>query len=118
VTTRSGRSVTKPLRYMQVTKVSKEDWKTEALAKAIKSELKMLFAELKALRCIKRAAIKAGTKILKSHMFVVEKYLANGSFDKMKARLVAESRSRCRNVPRQVITHSSCAFCIYSAGTG
>jgi len=79
VMTRSGRSVNKPMRYMQVAKVSKEDWKTEASTKAIESELKMLFAELKALRCVKRAAIKAGTKILKSHMFVVEKYLANGS---------------------------------------
>jgi len=94
VTTRSGRSVNKPLRYMQVTKVSKEDWKTEASTKAIELELKMLFAELKALRCVKRAAIKARTKILKSHMFVVEKYLANGNFDKMKARLVADGRDQ------------------------
>jgi hypothetical protein len=35
-----------------------------------------------------------GTKILKSHMFVVEKYLANGEFDKMKARLVADGRDQ------------------------
>jgi hypothetical protein len=71
---------------MQVTKVSKENWKMEATMIVIESELRVLFEELKALRCIRRASIKAGTKILKSHMFVVEKYLANGSFDKMKAR--------------------------------
>jgi hypothetical protein len=29
---------------------------------------------------------------LHSHMFVVEKYLANGEFDKMRARLVADGR--------------------------
>jgi len=38
----------------------------------------------------KKRAIKGGTKILNSHMFVIKKYLANGSFDKMKARLVAD----------------------------
>jgi hypothetical protein len=86
VLTRLGRSIHRPVRYMQVTKVSKENWKMEATTIAIESELRMLFEELKALRCIRRASIKAGTKILKSHMFVVEKYLANGSFDKMKAR--------------------------------
>jgi hypothetical protein len=94
VTTRSGRSVIRPSRFVQVTKVSREDWKTEASTIVIKAELKMLFEDLKALRCIRRAEIKAGTKILKSHMFLVEKYLANGEFDKMKARLVADGRDQ------------------------
>ncbi|MFN9983878.1 MAG: hypothetical protein ACK53Y_28385, partial [bacterium] len=74
VTTRSGRSIRRPVRYMQVTKVSKENWKMEASTIAIEAELRMLLKELKALRCVRRASIKAGTKILKSHMFVVEKY--------------------------------------------
>jgi hypothetical protein len=43
---------------------------------------------------MKRAKIKAGTKLLKSHMFVVEKYLADGSFGKMKARLEANGRDQ------------------------
>jgi len=43
---------------------------------------------------VRRAEIKAGTRILKSHMFVVKKYLANGSFDKMKARLVVDGRDQ------------------------
>jgi hypothetical protein len=94
VTTRSGRSIIRPSRYLQVTKVSREDWKMEASTIAINAELKMLFEDLKALRCVRRAEITAGTKILKSHMFVVEKYLANGEFDKMKARLVADGRDQ------------------------
>jgi len=94
VTTRSGRNVVRPSRFMQVTKVSKEDWKTEAWNIAINAELKMLFKDFKALRCIRRAEIKARTKILKSHMFIAEKYLANGEFDKMKARLVADGRDQ------------------------
>jgi len=49
---------------------------------------------LNALRAVKRASIKAGTKILKSHMFIVTKYLALGEFNKMKARLVADGRDQ------------------------
>jgi hypothetical protein len=62
--------------------------------KQLYAELMMLFKDLKTLRCIRRAEIKTGTKILKSHMFVVEKYLSNGEFDKIKARLVADGRDQ------------------------
>ena len=54
----------------------------------------MLFKDLKALRAVRRASIKDGTKILKLHMFVVMKYLASGEFDKMKAQLVADGRDQ------------------------
>lgn len=61
--------------------------------KAIRAELNMLFDELKALmKIVKSASIKVGTKILKSHMFVVAKYLASGEFGKMKAQLVVDWR--------------------------
>ncbi len=92
--TRSGRLVTKPSRFLAVTKVSAEEWKDVENAKAIKIELRMLFEELKVLRPVRRAAIKGGTKILRSHMFLVEKYLADGTFDKIKARLVADGRDQ------------------------
>jgi hypothetical protein len=52
VTTRLGRSIHRPVRYMQVTKVSKENWKMEASMIAIEAELRMLFEELKALRFV------------------------------------------------------------------
>jgi hypothetical protein len=94
MTTRSGRVVNKPSRFMAVTKISRKDWKDQAVEKAIKEEIKMLFSDLKALRVVRRASIKAGTKILKSHMFVVAKHLASGEFDKMKARLVADGRDQ------------------------
>jgi hypothetical protein len=94
VRTRSGRLVTKPSKFLAVTKVAAEDWKEAENTKAIKIELKMLFEELKALRPIRRVAIKAGMKILRSHMFLVEKYLADGTFGKIKARLVADGRDQ------------------------
>jgi hypothetical protein len=43
VTTRSGRSIIRPSRYLQVTMVSREDSKMEASTTAINAELKMLF---------------------------------------------------------------------------
>jgi hypothetical protein len=75
-TTRSVRVVIKPSRFMVVMKISQKDWKDQAVENAIKEEIKMLFADLKALRVVRHALIKAGTKILKSHMFVVAKHLA------------------------------------------
>ena len=77
-----------------MTKISRKYWKNQEVEKAIRAEIKMLFEDLKALRAVRRASIKAGTKILKSHMFVVAKHLASGEFDKMKARLVADGRDQ------------------------
>jgi len=44
--------VNKPSRFMAVTKISRKDWKDQAVEKAIKEEIKMLFADLKALRVV------------------------------------------------------------------
>jgi hypothetical protein len=98
ITIRLGREIRRPTRYLAVTKLNKQDWKESEADKAIKAELTMLFKDLKALRAVKRASIKAGTKILKSHMFIVIKYLASGEFDKMKARLVADGRDQDPNL--------------------
>jgi len=43
---------------------------------------------------IKRTSIPADVMILKSHMFLVNKYSADGSFDKVKARLIADGRDQ------------------------
>jgi hypothetical protein len=54
----------------------------------------MLFEDLLALRVVRWVAIKGGMNIVCSHMFVVEKFLANGEFDKVRARLVANERDQ------------------------
>ena len=36
--------------------------------------------------------------MLKSHMFLVKKYLADGSFEKVKARLVVDGRDQDANL--------------------
>jgi len=56
--------------------------------------LRLLFDELKALRVIKRVEVTKSAKVLKSHMFLVRNYLADGSFDKVNARLVAVGRDQ------------------------
>jgi len=86
ITTRSGS------RFLVVTKISRKELQNQEVAKAIREQIRRLFADLKVLRMVRRASIKAGTKILKSDMFVVAKHLASGEFDKMKARLVGDGR--------------------------
>jgi hypothetical protein len=74
--------------------VSRLEWKEVACEQAIKAELSQLFNELKALQVIKRVEVTKSAKVLKTHMFLVRKYLADGSFDKVKARLVADGRDQ------------------------
>ena len=69
------------------TKVQESSWKEEAQAKAINEEIAQLFEELKAVEPVKEVPI--GAEVSRSHMFVVDKFLANGDFDKTKARIVA-----------------------------
>jgi hypothetical protein len=92
--TQSGREVRRPTRFMAVTKVSRSEWGKASCQVTIKLELRQLFDELKALRVVRRAEISRGTKVLQSHMFLVRKYLADGAFDKVKARLVADGRDQ------------------------
>jgi hypothetical protein len=74
---------------VQATFVGKERWQEPAAETAIKAEVKQLFKELHALRPVHRNEIVAGACILTCHLFLVEKFLADGRFDKMKAQLVS-----------------------------
>ncbi len=84
----------RPSRFAAVTKVSRDAWKEALVNQAIKKELRQLFEELVALVPVKKDAIPADATILNSHMFVVNKYAANGGFEKVKARLVANGRDQ------------------------
>jgi hypothetical protein len=76
------------------TKINQNKWQEMETEKAIEAELKQLFEELDALQPVKAVEVPKGTNVLRSHMFVVEKLKADGSFDKMKARLVADGRGQ------------------------
>jgi hypothetical protein len=85
-----------PVRYVQATFVGKERWREPAAENAISAEVKQLFKELNALRPVERNAIATGACILTCHLFLVEKFLADGRFDKMKARLVSHGNYQDR----------------------
>ncbi len=67
-----------------------DEHKKAASKVAIKAEIKQLM-DVKAFQPVRPSALSEQTrkKIIPSHMFLKEKLLANGEFDKMKARLVA-----------------------------
>jgi glucose-6-phosphate-specific signal transduction histidine kinase len=66
----------------------------EAAVQAIKAEVKQLFKDLSALQPVQAEMIITGACVLTCHMFLVEKFLANGDFDKMKARLVSHGNKQ------------------------
>jgi hypothetical protein len=94
VVTRSGRTVVRPSRFAAVMKVATKEWQQEQSKIAIRKELKQLFEELVAIVPVKRQQIPKDASILNSHMFLVDKYDAEGKFEKVKARLVADGRDQ------------------------
>jgi hypothetical protein len=87
--TRSGRMITPPSQFLGVTKIPEGNLMSRKTEEAISAELKQLLEDLQALHPVMKEDITTNTKVLRSHMFVVEKYLACGKFEKVKARLVA-----------------------------
>jgi hypothetical protein len=66
--------------------VSRSEWEQKSADDAIKKELRQLFLELVALVPLRKHEIPVMATILKSHMFLVNKYLANGDFDSIRSR--------------------------------
>jgi hypothetical protein len=83
-----------PERFVHASFVEKSRWQEEAAQKAIVDEIRQLFKDLQALKPIKADKILAGACVLTCHMFIVEKFLADGKFDKMKARLVSHGNKQ------------------------
>jgi hypothetical protein len=75
-----------------LTKVQESSWKEEAREKAINGEIAQLFEELEAAKPVMQ--VPKGAEVLRSHMFVVDKFKANGDFDKTEARIVANGSTQ------------------------
>jgi hypothetical protein len=95
--------ITQPERYLLLTKiqhvtrqltVDKEKAKLEALQK----EILQIFEELQAITPVLKAEVPKDAEILRCFIFLVEKFLANGQFDKIKARLVANGAQQKREM--------------------
>jgi hypothetical protein len=94
MTTRSRREVRQPSRFVGVTKVARSRWNERHALDTIKAELQQLFVDLKALCLVKKEPIEKDKKVLNSNMFLVEKHLANGDYDKTKGRFIANGRDQ------------------------
>jgi hypothetical protein len=101
---RIAQGIKPPERYALVTQIQETDKKLngavleEAKWKAIEAEILQIFVELKALLPVMREDIPEDAEILRSFIFLVEKFLANGDFDKVKARVVADGAQQSREL--------------------
>ena len=67
----------------------------KAIETADKNEIELLFVDLKGLKPVSYEEIKkSGVQVYNSHMFSVEKFLADGTHDKFKSRLVFDGRDQ------------------------
>ena len=65
----------------------------KAIKEADKAEIKLLFVDLQGLQPVAEQEV-AGRQVYNSHMFSVENFLADGTHDKFKSRLVFEGRDQ------------------------
>jgi len=73
-----------------------EDVMEKAKLAAIQKELIQIFQELKAVIPVMRHDLPEDAEVLRCFIFLVERFLANGEFDKVKARLVANGAQQNR----------------------
>ncbi len=91
---RQAAGVKAPERYLHATKVSSKEWKEEQTKKAIVGEVVQLFEDLEALKPVYKRDVPEDAEILTSHMFVVDKFTADGDYDKKKARMVSHGNEQ------------------------
>ena len=93
--------VKRPSCYAMVTKkvqsnsIGNEEMK-QSLNKAEEDEIRLVFEELDAMEPVRKEDIPKGYKAHNTHLFTVEKFMADGKHDKFKSRLVAHGNDRMR----------------------
>jgi hypothetical protein len=91
---RIAQGVAQPERYLLLTKIQNTTQelvadKEQAKFNAIQKEILQIFEELKAVIPVMKSEVPQDAEILRCFIFLVEKFFANGKFEKIKARLVA-----------------------------
>ncbi len=86
------------LTKLQETSRKLDDIKEKAKFEAIQKEILQIFKELQAVEPVMKPDIPRDAEILRCFVFLVEKFLANGEFDKIKARLVANGAQQKREM--------------------
>jgi len=65
---------------------------------SIQKEIIQIFKELKTIESVMKPDIPKDAEILRCFVFLIEKFLVNGEFDKIKARLVANGAQQNREL--------------------
>ncbi len=91
---RQAAGVKAPERYLHATKVSSKEWKEEQTKTVIVGEVVQLFQDLEALKPVYKKDVPEDAEVLTSHMFVVDKFTANGDYDKKKAQMVSHGNKQ------------------------
>jgi len=93
--------------FRQVThtlKIRNDDGATkEGIEKAQEEEIKLVFNDLKAVEAVMKEDIPEGFRAHNTHLFTVEKFLADGWHDKYKSRLVAHGNEQ------DAMLHADCS---------
>jgi hypothetical protein len=95
--------IQQPQRYLLLTKLRNttkklEDVKERGKFEAIQKEIIQIFKELKTIESVMKPDIPKDAEILRCFVFLIEKFLVNGEFDKIKARLVANGAQQNREL--------------------
>ncbi len=102
ISARIAQGITPPERYLLLSKIKattdKIMQKEQAKFEAIQKEVLQLFQELEVLMPVMKSDIPEDAEVLRCFIFLVEKFLANGEFDKIKARLVANGAQQIREL--------------------
>ncbi len=98
---RIAQGISQPERYMLLTKIQGTTQKLivdkeKAKFSAIQKEILQIFEELKAVMPVMKSEVPQDAEILRCFIFLVEKFFANGEFEKIKARLVANGAQQNR----------------------
>jgi hypothetical protein len=100
---RIAQGVSQPERYLLLTKIQEATEKLtidkeKAKFGAIQKEILQIFEELKAVIPVMKNEVPEDAEVLRCFIFLVEKFLANGEFEKIKARLVANGAQQDREL--------------------
>lgn len=100
---RIAQGISQPERYMLLTKIQDTTQKLvtdkeQAKFSAIQKEILQIFEELKAVMPVMKSEVPEDAEILRCFIFLVEKFFANGEFEKIKARLVANGAQQDREL--------------------
>jgi hypothetical protein len=81
--------VAKPKKYALATMQSRQHGRADKVKAAEIADIKQVFNELEALEPVEKRDLPGNVKPLGSHLFTVEKFMADWQHDKFKSHLVS-----------------------------